>query len=337
MARSDLLRQLFAAYSRGDDAAFRAAALQIVADERRKEHRLLAADLEEAINSDRRPGATTPLTLRPIPKGRDDRPLLSLTKPRRELDDLVLAHDVRQVLADLIQEHLSRSLLAGHGLRPRQRLLFVGTSGTGKSASSHALAAELSLPVASVSMAALTSSYLGETARNVEGVIRFAEATPCVLLFDEFDAIAGERSSTGDHAELRRVVATVLHLFEEMHGESILVATSNHPLLLDSALWRRFDEVAVFDYLSEEALAHLIDLRLRGFPHSVGVAKWARRLREHSPADVELVCQDALRRWALTGQRRLDDKVMDVAVQRMDSRRRAIARLRTSEEPGEVK
>jgi SpoVK/Ycf46/Vps4 family AAA+-type ATPase len=186
-------------------------------------------------------------------------------------------------------------------------------------------------------MAALTSSYLGETARNVEAVIRFAEATPCVLLFDEFDAIAGERSGTGDHAELRRVVATVLHLFEEMHGESILVATSNHPLLLDSALWRRFDEVAVFDRLPEDALAHLIDLRLRGIPHSVTATTWAHRLRQHSPAEVELVCRDALRRWALSGQRRLDDSVLEIAVQRMESRRQALARLRADEAPGEVK
>lgn len=320
MARSDLLKQLFAAYSRGDDAEFRSVASSIVADERRKNHGLLANNLQHALARDRRPGAETPLTMQPLPKGRDERPLLMLTKPARETDDLVLAEPTSQLLIELIEENRSRSVLASHGLRPRQRLLFVGPSGTGKSASAHAIAAELSFPVATVSLAALTSSYLGETARNVEGVVRFAERTSCVLLFDEFDAIGAERSHGVDHAELRRVVATVLQLLEQMHGDSVLIATSNHPLLLDSAVWRRFDDVAAFTLLAPAGLEKLIGLKLQAVPHRISAGRWADTLSGRTPAEVEAVCLHALRRWALSGASTLSDEHMAVAVERVAQR-----------------
>jgi SpoVK/Ycf46/Vps4 family AAA+-type ATPase len=327
VARSDLLKQLFAAYSRGDDRAFRLVASEIVADERRKNHELLASDLEQALNRDRGPGVAAPLTMRPLPKGRDERPLVMLTKPARELDDLVLTGETSQLLHELVEENRSRSVLASYGLRPRQRLLFVGPSGTGKTASAHALAAQLSFPVATVSLAALTSSYLGETARNVEAVIRFAEQTPCVLLFDEFDAIGAERGAGSDHAELRRVVATVLQLFEQMHGESVLIATSNHPQLLDDAVWRRFDEVAAFASLDLTGLAKLIELKLHAVPHRISVQRWAQRLARQTPAEAEAACIDALRRWAMSGARQLTDQQMSLAVERIEKRSTTISGL----------
>src|ERR1017187_6078256 len=98
MARSDLLRRLFAAYSRADDRGFRAVAIEIIADERRKQHSLLASELEHALTRDLRPGVADTLTLRPIPKTRDDRPLLRLTKPERELRNLVFPAVVIEVI-----------------------------------------------------------------------------------------------------------------------------------------------------------------------------------------------------------------------------------------------
>jgi SpoVK/Ycf46/Vps4 family AAA+-type ATPase len=327
MARSDLLRRLFASYARGDDATFRAVAAQMVADERLKNHRLLANELEQALASDLHPGAATPLTLRPLPKGRDDRPLLRLSKPERRFDDLVLAESTADALTEVVEENLSRTVLISHGLRPRQRLLLVGPSGTGKSVSAHAIAAELSLPVATASLAALTSSFLGETARNVEAVVRFAEQTPCVLLLDEFDTLAQERGNQRDHGEIRRVVATVLQLLEEIRGESLVIATSNHPGLLDSATWRRFDHVVHFAALNTTQRAKLIELKLLAVPHQISTQKWARRLRGASPAEVESICTDALRRGVLTGAERLTDEFMADAAARLKARRDAMGNV----------
>ncbi len=323
VARADLLRGLFSTWSSGDDPGFLRVAGLLIEDERRKRHTLLAAELESALHDPRRPG-TGVLSLRPLPTGRDDRPLLSLGAPMRTFDELVLQAASGDALRHLAAENQRREILRAHGLRPRQRLLVVGPPGTGKSASAHAIAADLSLPVATASLAGLTSSYLGETARNIDAVVRFAAATPCVLLLDEFDALATERSQSGDHGELRRVVATVLQLLEQDLGDSMVVATSNHPQLLDSAVWRRFDEVISLGPLDKDALGRLISLKLRALPSKVRTGTWAVRLASSSPADVELACEDAVRLAVLEGVPAVADRHLAQAADRVRSRREAM-------------
>lgn len=316
MARSDLLKQLFAAYARADDPAFRAVAERIVADERRLGHRLLAGDLEHALRRDKSSMTDGALTMRPLPKGRDERPLLALVKPERELHDLVLPDETKSIVAELAEENRNRSLLASYRLLPRRRLLFIGEPGTGKTASAHAIASELSLPVATVSLPAVMSSYLGETAKNVESVLHFAELTPCVVVFDEFDAIAAERGGGNDHGEMRRVMATILQVIESIQGESLVVATSNHPQLLDSAIWRRFDEVVSFGRLDLRGIEALIGLKLQGVPSRVSREKWAEEMRNFTPAEIELILLDAQRKWVLSGSKMLGETHLRAALRR---------------------
>lgn len=320
MSTGELLHGLFSAYAKADDATFRQVAEQIIADARRKNHRTLSADLERALDYGTRPGATIRPTLRPLPRGKDDRPLLRLTKPGRTFSELVLPPQVRELLDSAVEENLRRSVLLGHGLHPRQRLLFVGPPGTGKSITAQAIAAELSLPVAVASLAALTSSLLGETARNIEAVVRFAEQTPCVLLFDEFDVMGQERSHGGDHGELRRVAATVLQLLEDLHGESVVIATSNHPTLLDNAVWRRFDEIITFSALPPDRVEELLRLRLKSLHLGFAISDWVPQLAEFSPAEIELICFDALRRTVLDGSDTVDASSFARAVERMHAR-----------------
>ncbi|CPT82260.1 ATPase central domain-containing protein [Mycobacteroides abscessus] len=325
MARSDLLRKLFDSYARADDVAFRRVASEVIADERHKNHRLLANELEQALGTQRPPGGGDPLTLRPIPKNRDERPLLRLDKPRRELPELVLNSSLRSVIEEIIVENQARSLLTSHALHPRQRLLFLGPPGTGKSATAHAIAAELSLPVATASLASLTSSFLGDTARNIESVIRFAEQTPCVLLLDEFDVLGQDRGQVGDHGEMRRVAATVLQLLEDVHGESLIVATSNHPRTVDTAVWRRFDEVVGFDPLDQAQIADLIELKLRAVHHDLSTRLWAKRMAGFSPAEVEIVCVGAMRRALIAERTTVNDYDMGEAASAMRRRRNLMA------------
>ncbi|MGH4021930.1 MAG: AAA family ATPase [Pseudonocardiaceae bacterium] len=323
MARGDQLRRLFASYASSDDSGFRRAANELVADERKKNHRLLAAELERELNSARRPGVDQPLTLRPLPKSRDDRPLVRLSKPQHDLAELVLPSSVRTVIDEVVAENSARAALMSHGLHPRQRLLLTGPPGTGKSASAHAIASELSLPVAIASLTALTSSFLGDTARNIEAVVRFAEQVPCVLLFDEFDVLGQERGQSGDHGEMRRVAATVLQLLEELHGESLVIATTNHPQNLDSGMWRRFDELLGFGPLDQAQLSELISLKLRAVRTDLSPRRWAKSMASQTPAEVELVCIDAMRRMVLEERGAVDDSAMKAAFHQM-SRRRAL-------------
>ncbi|OAP24332.1 MULTISPECIES: hypothetical protein [Amycolatopsis] len=130
MAHGDLLRRLFASHVRSDDAAFRLAAGELIAEERRKNHRLLADELERELNTAVRPGASAPLTFRVLPKSRDDRPLLRLAKPKHELANLVLAPSVRALVDEIVNENQSRSVLSSHGLQPRRQVMMIGLPGT---------------------------------------------------------------------------------------------------------------------------------------------------------------------------------------------------------------
>jgi len=325
MARSDLLRRLFAAWASNDDSTFLDSAQRLVEDERRKNHLLLARELDDALRDPRRPGGVPTMSLKPLPTGRDDTPLLSLTKPGVHFEELVLDPVVEAALLDLTRENADRGVLATHSLRPRQKLLLVGPPGTGKSATAHAIAAELSLPVAAVSLAALMASFLGETARNIESVIRFAETTPCVLLLDEIDALAADRSEPGDHGEVRRVVATLLQALEHLRGESLVVATTNHPGLLDTAIWRRFDEVVRLSNLDASGVERLIRLRTRVVPTRADVRRWSARMARLSPAEIELVCLDAIRHVVTSGGSVLGDEHLEAALDRVAARQAAIS------------
>lgn len=336
MARSALLRALFTSWAAGSDSQFLVAARSIIDEERRQGHRLLAGDLEEALSDPRRPGAREPLSMRPVPKGRDERPLLSLTKARWTFADLAYSSAVAASLTDLVEENERRTLLVTHALRPRQRILLVGPSGVGKTAAAHALAAQLSLPVASANLAALTSSYLGETARNIEAVVRFAETTPCVLVLDEFDALASDRAIPGDHGELRRVVATVLQVLEEARGESLVVATSNHPQMLDSAVWRRFDEVIRLTHPTANTIRNLLSLRLNERAGALDLDAWSALLLGSSAAEVELISLDALRHAILDDSPHVTDSHLRAALGRLDARKRAVHAVEADNNPDDA-
>lgn len=327
MARADLVRRLVAAHRRGDDGEFRRAAAQIVDDERRAGHAAVASALDRELQQSLRPGVGTPSSLQPIPKARDDRPLLRVGKPRYDAADLVLDRAVHHLLVEVAREHRRRSVLLDHGVRPRARLLFVGPPGTGKSATAEALAAELSVPVAHASLTAITSSFLGDTSRNLDAVVQFARSTPCLLLVDEVDVLGQDRGRVDDHGELRRVAATLLQVLEDDPGESVVVATSNHPGALDGALWRRFDDVVVFALPDFDQRADLLDLRLRVMDGHPPVGEWARRLDSASAADVEIVAHEAVRRALLDDRRRVLDPDLEHALSRFRERRRALGQL----------
>src|SRR5688500_6456660 len=112
--------------------------------------------------------------LRAVPTGREDIPLLRFAVPSRTFHDLALRDELAFLLLEVVREHQHSELLGAHGFAPRRRLLFVGPPGCGKSVTAEALAAELNYPIARVHLASVVSSYLGETARNLNAIFDFA-------------------------------------------------------------------------------------------------------------------------------------------------------------------
>ena len=273
-------------------------------------------------NSKRRPLQVS--SLRPLPKTRDELPLLTIRQPTVSFHDLVLPQSVVDVLNAVIDEFRQQSALRAHGVAPRSALLFVGAPGCGKSITAEAVAGELGLALARVHLPMIVSSYLGETARNLEQIFDFLRTGAWVLLFDEFDMLGRERSDRSDHGELRRVVASMLQGIEDIGSDSIFIATSNHPKLLDSAAWRRFDEVLEFPIPDGDSRVRLLELKLRGVRHDFALKEAAARMDGFSPAEIEAVCHDAIRLMVRVLAREVTREHVEYGIRRQEERRRTI-------------
>ncbi len=325
MARSDQVKALVRSHREGDEQRFRRTAEEIIEDARRRRHGILADELEAILDEPVRTQRPAKLaTLRPLPKGRDDTSLLEIRQPDRTLHDVVLSPTTREVLMGLITEQRSATALHAYGIKPRRSVLFAGPSGTGKSATAEAIAGELGWPIARVQLATVVSSYLGETAKNLDQIFSFLQSGSWVSLFDEFDMLARDRGDRTDHGELKRVVGALLQLIESTTTDSLIIATSNHPSLLDGALWRRFDEIVGFELPNSTERAALLDMKLHGVHHQLDTSVLAATMDGYSQADVESVALDSIRLMVQHLDHELSDQHVAYGIDRMEERRRII-------------
>jgi hypothetical protein len=171
----------------------------------------------------------------------------------------VLSDSVRVALESVLHEWDNLDILLGEGLAPARMLLFCGQPGVGKTLAAHWLAQELKLPLLTLNLATVMSSYLGKTGNNLKAVFDHATARPCVLLLDEFDAIAKRRDDDSDVGELKRLVNVLLQGLDDWPTNAMLVAATNHGELLDPAVWRRFDHVLHFDPPSVDLIGQYLE------------------------------------------------------------------------------
>ena len=160
---------------------------------------------------------------------------------RRRLSELVLKPDVVSEMKEFLFEFGQAPLLRANSLEPRHTLLLVGPPGNGKTSLAEMVATELSLPLLCVRYDAIVDSFLGETANRLRKLVDYATQTPCVLFFDEFDAVGKERSDAQETGEIKRVVSTLLMLMDRLPSHAVVICATNHPELLDRAVWRRFE------------------------------------------------------------------------------------------------
>ncbi|WP_118985268.1 AAA family ATPase [Photorhabdus sp. CRCIA-P01] len=173
-------------------------------------------------------------------------------------EEPLLDKKLKQTLTNILKERQSSELLNESGLFPTSSIIFQGPPGVGKTMTARWLAGKLNLPFYVLDLTAVMSSYLGKTGSNLRKVIDFAKSHPCVLLLDEIDAIAKRRSDEGDVGELKRLVTVMLQELEDWPTGGLLIAATNHPELVDLALWRRFDVEIFFENPSESFVTEAI-------------------------------------------------------------------------------
>lgn len=236
MARSDLLLTLVKAATSGDRAMIRKSVEALAAEERTKRHLVLAEQLENELNA--RNNSPQPEVL-PLRIGSTPDFVAEIT-PRRSLSDLILSTKNRQIIEELVQEHHRADLLRSYNLRPRNRVLLTGAPGNGKTSLAEAIANALMVPLVVARYNGIITSFLGETASRLKRVFEYSNTRQCVLFFDEFDTLGKERGDIHETGEIKRVVSSLLLQIDDVPAHVVVVCATNHPELLDRAVWRRF-------------------------------------------------------------------------------------------------
>lgn len=296
------LKEIFRAFQARDELAFRRAAMGIIEEEQAKHHNALARDLQKLLVAGGSPVDSGSAIVVPAPpKDREGEwDLGEVREPDRLIEDLVLHQRVSSGLDSIVEEVYKWPILDAAGLPRRQRLLLQGPPGCGKTTAAEALATELGRPLLIVRLDAVVSSYLGETASNLRRILDYADQAPFVVLFDEFDALGRSRDDSSEHGEMKRVVTAFLQMTDRYRGPSLLLAATNHPGLLDEALWRRFDEVLTFELPTVHQVRQLLRLRLKGVAHSgLQIDRYASALRGLPHAAGEKLIVDARRNAVL--------------------------------------
>ena len=299
MARSDLLVSLVRAGASGDRKELATTVEAIVAEERAKQHNVLADRLTRALTASTN---GTPMTYLVNPTTSKARDYVLEVIPRRKLEDLYLSDISLTACHELIEEQHRASVLRSHSLEPRHRVLLVGPPGNGKTSLAEAIAEALAVQFFIVRYDAIIGSFLGETASRLRRVFDYARTTPCVLFFDEFDAVGKERGDVNETGEIKRVVTSLLMQVDDLPSYTVVIAASNHAELLDRAVWRRFQlrlelpaptRAELVRYFEE--FAGSVDGPMRMKPDTI-----VRALGRISYAEAEEFCDTVRRRLALS-------------------------------------
>ncbi|OGV65520.1 MAG: AAA family ATPase [Lentisphaerae bacterium RIFOXYC12_FULL_60_16] len=237
MARSDLLLSLVRAGAKGDQATFRKAIEALVVEERAKQHHILADRLAAHLAQN---GTPPSAPVSGLPRNGHAVEFFYELEPRRRLQDLILPAVVESACKELMEEQNRSDLLRAHNLEPRNRVLLAGPPGNGKTSLAEALATELAVPLLVVRYEGVIASYLGETAVRLAKLFDQVRPRRCVLFLDEFDVVGKERGDIHETGEIKRVVSSLLLQVDALPSHVVVVTATNHPELLDRAVWRRF-------------------------------------------------------------------------------------------------
>jgi SpoVK/Ycf46/Vps4 family AAA+-type ATPase len=252
--------------------------------------------------------------------------LVHITVPEeidQTLDKLVLNQDQKDEMEKMVKAIQFKDYLKRIGLVEVGKLLFVGPPGTGKTSTARAMSAKLKLPFLEVRLSMITDQYLGETAKNIDRVFDLAKKmSPCILFIDEFDFMAKTRSSD-ENAALKRAVNSLLKAIDEIslvkHGV-LLIGATNHPQLLDSAAWRRFDDILDFPLPDKEMRQDIMNIIISEIEGEFDTEEIAAITKGYSGSDLKLVIRESVLNALMTDRMALNQDDLIRAVGEFNKR-----------------
>lgn len=268
MPNAQQLIALVKSHVKGDDERFYSLVLQLAAAEAKRGHAAVAEQLKELLEQAKNPRPRVVFSHGPMPLASvrsDLASILSVQYPKTLLSSMVLDESLLSQLRRIVHEQRQRARLKNHGLNPRRKVLLTGPPGTGKTMTASALAGELGLPLFSVLLHGILTKFMGEAAAKLRLIFDAMAEMRGVYLFDEIDALAAKRETENDVGEARRILNSFLQFLEQDQSDAVIVATTNHEILLDKALFRRFQAILKYRLPSVDLTIEALKLRLHGF------------------------------------------------------------------------
>jgi SpoVK/Ycf46/Vps4 family AAA+-type ATPase len=318
VATGEQLKALVKSHIERDEDRFLTLALQVAAHEARRGHGKLAKEIRDLIDRAKSTAARQADTKKPVaivhPRG-ELAGLFSASYPKLHLSDMVLEEKTKARLARVLREQRARHKLRNFGLEPRRKLLLIGPPGSGKTMTAGVLAGELHLPLFVIRLDSLITKFMGETAAKLRLVFDAMAASRGVYLFDEFDSIGAQRALPNEVGEIRRVLNSFLQFIEHDESDSLILAATNHPDVLDRALFRRFDDVIQYDLPDKASVMRVLQTKLASFAKAdIDWEQVTTAAVGRSYADITRACEEAAKEMVLNDRRTITTEDLTLAL-----------------------
>ncbi len=304
MATAEQIKLLVKAHYESEDR-FRTRVLQIAAYESNKGHSSLARDLKDILDNQK----IIPKKSLTLDHNLYD--LIECSLPETRLKDMVLNKEIALKINRIITEFNSKDKLKKYGLSNRRKILLCGPPGTGKTLTASVLANNLNMPLCVIMMDKMLTKYMGESGAKLRQIFNTIDEYKGVYLFDEFDAIGSERSFDNDIGEIRRILNSFLQFIENDNSESIIIAATNNPKMLDQALFRRFDDIIYYTSPEENEIIELIKNKIVQFnTNTIDFNKIAKEALGLSYADISKLCNDSIKEIILKDSKEVTENIL---------------------------
>ncbi len=236
--------------------------------------------------------------------------IIDVFNPESSDFQVVLNDTLEKNINDFIKVVLFKDKFKAMGMNSQSTLLLYGAPGVGKTTIAKYISKKTGLPLVTARLDAVISPLLGNTSKNIRKIFEYADSKPCILFLDEFDAIAKARDDQHEMGELKRVINSLLQNIDMFTQNNILIAATNHPELLDKAIWRRFNTVIEVGHPDNEGITKIIELYLGKFADDIELDKKKFEkiisiFSKKSPSDIRNIINNAITQAVISGREKI--------------------------------